>query len=104
LLDAGCDMNEPFFTVEFTSIIEGRGLVIEGFTAEQYGMVKPGDALRLKRPDGSIIAATVKGVEYPPSVIYRGERPADARYHILVNCYDVPLGTEVFLDQEPSAK
>jgi hypothetical protein len=52
-------MSEPFFTVEFTSIIEGRGLMIEGFTADQYGMVKPDDKLTLKRPDGSIVSATV---------------------------------------------
>jgi len=68
-------MGEPIFTVESTFQIRGRGLVLVGIAAEQYGLVKAGDALLVRRPDGSLVRAIVQGVEYPPSVKYVGERP-----------------------------
>lgn len=69
----------------------------EGITAEQYGSIKPGDTIAIHRPDGSLVRCAVKGVEYPPSVKWAGERPACPRYGVVVDADDVPVGSVVFL-------
>lgn len=97
-------MSEPVFIVEFASMMKGKGLVIEGFTADQYGLIKPGDRLLLKRPDGSFISAKTVGVDYPPSIKWAGERPEIPRYGIVIDRYDVPVGTEVFLDRPATSE
>lgn len=88
-------MTEPLFTVENTFTLRGRGLVLIGISGNQYGSVLTGDPLSIKRPDGSIVQAVVKGVEYPPSVKWIGERPANPKYGLLVDVDDVPLGSTV---------
>jgi translation elongation factor EF-Tu-like GTPase len=88
-------MIEPLFTVESTVAIRGRGLVLVGISAEQYGAIHVGDRLVIQRPDGSVIHTAVRGVEYPPSIKWIGERSADPRYGVLVDGEDVPVGSVV---------
>jgi hypothetical protein len=90
-------MNEPFFPVESTFRIRGLGVALVGITAEQYGSIKPGDMIAIHRPDGSLVRCAVKGVEYPPSVKWAGERPACPRYGVVVDADDVPVGSVVCL-------
>jgi len=98
-------MSEPLFTVQETFIIHGRGHVLVGLTTDRYQLVKSGDELTLEFPDGSGTTATVCGVEYPPSIKWVGEKPADPRYGVLVDCEGVPVGTKVYLQsRSPSCE
>jgi len=93
-------MATPLFTVESTFTIKGRALVLMGITLDQYGTVKVGNPLTIKRPDGSIVQAQVIGIEYPPSVKWAGERPSNPRYGVLVDVgLDVPVGSVVTADR-----
>jgi hypothetical protein len=87
------------FTVERIFTIKGRGLVLVGISADEYGSVKIGDALLIARPDGSVGHGVVRGVEYPPSIKWV-ERPAESPlYGILVDLdLDVPVGSVVKID------
>jgi hypothetical protein len=95
------EMPMPLFTVEETFSIKGRGLVIVGIAAEQYGSFATGDPLMIRRPDGTTVQAIVRGVEYPPSVKYIGERPRNPRYGVLVDAADVPVGSVVMSGRRP---
>jgi hypothetical protein len=89
-------MAEPLFTVESAFKIPGRGTVLVGITLDQYGSVKLGDIVVVERPDGSTRHMPVRGIEYPPSIIWSGERPANPRYGVLVeSAEDVPVGSVV---------
>ena len=90
-------MDEPFFPVESTFRIRGRGLALVGITAGQYGSIKTGDMIAIHRPDGSVMQCTVTGVEYPHWSNRWGDRPACPRYGVLVNADDVPIGSDVYL-------
>ena len=97
------------FVVESVFTIKGRGLAAVGFTQEEYGavrnVVRIGDGVELRRPDRTTLRATATGIEYPPSVIWIGPKPPDARYALLLSNLapaDVPVGTEVWTaDQLP---
>jgi len=95
-------MSEPLFTVASTFRIHGRGLVLVGIKADQYGSIKIGDALLIKCPDDSVVHAVVQGVEYPPSVKWLGERPKDPRYGVLVDADEIPLGSVVMAVGHPA--
>ena len=90
-------MLNPLFTVERTFIIRGRGLVLVGITGDQYASVKTGDPLVIQYPDGSVRQATVRAVEYPPSIKWVGEPPPEPRYGVLVELDAVPVGSVVGL-------
>jgi len=98
-------MPHHLYTVEAVWTIESRGLVLEGFRAEQYPLFRVGGHVDLNRPDGTVLRAEIVGVEYPPSVKCVGQRPEDPRYGVLVsrelNKDDVPIGTEVWSVDEP---
>ena len=93
-------MNNPhcFFTVEATFVVHGVGTGLVGFTREQHGLFAKGDNVELRCPNGSVIRAKITAVEYPPSVIWCGERPANPRYALFVSAEEqqIPLGTEVW--------
>ena len=84
-------MPRHLFTVEDTFTIRGRGtILVPGIVPEGDERFRIGDALRLRRPDGSEVEATIDGIECftpPPGI-----------YPIVVTLpkSDVPLGTEVW--------
>ena len=88
-------MSRPLFTVEYTTPMQGRGLVLLGFTADQHDLIKPGDHVRLKLPNGSVLSARIVGVDFPPME----KLPDDTRYGIVIDRDNIPLGTEVYLDK-----
>jgi translation elongation factor EF-Tu-like GTPase len=84
-------MSRHLFTVEDTFTIRGRGTVlVPGIVPEGGERFRIGDALRLRRPDGSEVEATIDGIEF-------FSVPAGT-YPIVVGLpkLDVPLGTEVW--------
>jgi hypothetical protein len=92
-------MTEQLFTVQSTFRIQGRGLALIGITAEQYGSVQRGDTVVIECPDGSAARNVVLGVEYPPSVIWVGERSANPRYGVIVDADDVPVGSVITVER-----
>lgn len=95
-------MSDALFTVESTFTIRGRGIVLlPGVSLEQYPSVKVGDPLSITCPNGSMIRTQLCGVEYPPSVKWIGERPANPRYGVLVDVNDVPAGSIVTAERWP---
>jgi hypothetical protein len=92
-------MSEAQFTVENVYTIRGRGVVLlPGVTFEQYTRTKVGDTLVIRRPDGSVLHAVVRGVEYPPSV---HSREPIQRYGVLVDLHEVPVGSTVTAERRP---
>ena len=95
-------MSDALFTVESTFTIRGRGIVLlPGVSLEQYASVKVGDPLSITCPNGSVIRTEVRGVEYPPSVKWIGDRPANPKYGVLVGVTDVPAGSIVTAERRP---
>jgi len=86
--------------VESTFQIRGRGLVIVCFSAEQYKLFQVGQNIVILKPDGSRVSARIKGIEYPPSLIWVEPRPAEPRYGLLVGDMDVPVGSTVVIVDE----
>ena len=57
-------MPRHLFTVEDTFTIRGRGtILVPGIVPEGDERFRIGDALRLRRPDGSEVEATIDGIE-----------------------------------------
>jgi hypothetical protein len=84
-------MSRHLFTVEETFTIRGRGTgLMPGIVPEGGERLRIGDALRLRRPDGSEVEATIDGIEF--FGIQTGTYPIVVRLPKL----DVPLGTEVW--------
>jgi len=79
------------FTVEDTFWITGRGVVLTpGFGDKP---VRIGTVIRLIRPDRSTLLTTIRGVEFHiDQPILIGEN---------LKKEDVPIGTEVWLAEEP---
>ena len=87
-------MSRRLFTVEDTFLIRGRGLSLwPGVGPEGEERFRVGDALILKRPDGSMIAASIDA-----AYMVFGGQPRNS-YPISVRGLakqDVPIGTEVW--------
>ncbi len=84
-------MSRHLFTVEDTFTIRGRGtILVPGIVPEGDGRFRIGDALRLRRPNGSEVEATIDGIEC--------FNVPQGTYPIVVGLpkSDVPLGTEVW--------
>lgn len=92
-------MSHYQYTVQQVFTIYGRGIALVGFVAEYYKSFHFGDRIEVKRPDGSVVCAEIKGVEYPPSVKPLGKRPENTRYGVIVDLpiEEVPMGSEVWL-------
>lgn len=87
------------FTANSLFTIKGRGIaVLPGLV--DFGAVRAGDMIELRRPDGSSVRTKVTGVEYPHATIWLGKRPDEVRCSVLlgpeVTRADVPDGTEVW--------
>ena len=96
-------MPEPefMFKVEDTFTISGRGVCLIGLRYTQLGRLGKGDAVELKRPDGTCIRSEVAGVEWRAT--YAEPRPPmeERRFPVLLSPplskADIPIGTEVWL-------
>jgi hypothetical protein len=75
--------------------ITGRGLVVvPGVPGEGNWRVKIGDAVVLKRPDGTEIATIIRGIE-----MVRAKREMfPLLLGLELNKTDVPIGTEIWID------
>jgi hypothetical protein len=84
-------MSRHLFTVEDTFTIKGRGTVlVPGIVPEGEERFRIGDALRLRRPDGSEVEATIDGIDF--FNVPHGAYPIVIR----LPKSDVALGTEVW--------
>ncbi len=87
-------MARCLFTVEYTFLIEGRGLVpFPGIVPQGDEKFRVGDPIRLKRPDGSEIEWKIGGLELSSPL------PPNKDVCVLLNGLgkgDVPIGTEVW--------
>lgn len=87
------------FTVEDRFQIRGRGCVLVPGLSTETGspVVRVGDAIQLRTPDGRVIDTHIRGVEM---INYR-RKPERITAPILLppnlSAEDVPVGTEVFL-------
>ncbi len=99
-------MSDPLsFVVERTFHISGRGTVLlPGVSVKDFGSVQRGNPLLIRFPDGSQTIAEVSGVEYPPSIRWIGEKPADPHSGVMVNQEDVPVGSFVAISRNLSSK
>ena len=93
-------MARLLFIVEDTFAIRGRGVVlVPGLASRDVDLIPIGSSLRLVPPDGSALAATLRGVERFPShsigawpILVAGVEKAD-----------VPIGSEVWSADPPPA-
>ncbi len=84
-------MSRRLFTVEDTFTIRGRGIILApGIVPEGDERFRIGDALRLRRPDGSEVEATIDGIDF--FNVPHGTYPIVVK----LSKSDVPLGTEVW--------
>ena len=87
----------PLFTVADVFQIARRGCVLVPGVAEGGPVVRMGDAIRLRTPDGRVIDTEVRGLEMisylsvPKAITIPILLPSSLRKE------DVPIGTEVFL-------
>jgi hypothetical protein len=87
-------MSALLFTVRETFRLENRGLILAAEVKREESGVRAGDAIKLRRPDGSSLVVVVAGIEraipYDPdrtlAVLVRGD----------LTKADVPVGTEVW--------
>jgi len=86
-------------TVEDTFLISGRGRVLApGLSTTTKLALKPGDAVKLVRPDGGITETVVQGLDAVHS--RRTERPEILFFITLpksVTAEDAPTGTRLVL-------
>jgi len=81
------------FTVEDVFCITGRGCVVVAGMPDHKLFLKPGDGILLKRPDGSEVETTIRGVD---AGIRRENGTAIAILLADVTKADIPIGTEVW--------
>ena len=88
------------FTVADTFLMHGRGLVLApGVVPLNDERFRPGDPLRLVRPDGSTLHTTIGSLELPTP------NPKHELFVLLKDLgkEDVPIGTEVWSSDSPAA-
>jgi hypothetical protein len=79
-------MGELIFTVADAFTVEGRG-VVATVAAWGGGAARVGDAIELRRPDGSTLHATVRGITHPrKELLLSGE----------LRRTDIPAGTQIW--------
>ena len=90
----------PLFTVQQTVPLRGDGLLLT--PGLPHGMaLQRGEALRLRRPDGSALVVVTGGKSIPPRrEPHQGTRTYPVQIRSSVIPEDVPKGTEVWrIDQ-----
>ena len=90
----------PLFTVRQTTPLRGDGLLLGPGLPDGVGLA-PGEALRLRRPDGSALVVVTGGKSIPPRrEPHQGARTYPIQIRSSVIPADVPKGTEVWrIDQ-----
>jgi hypothetical protein len=89
-------MAQPLFVVEETFTIFGQGIgLLPGVPKYEGGpRVAPGMSIELRRPDGTILATTIRAIEWiqtPPGPAAPLLMPPE------ISKEEVPAGTEVWL-------
>lgn len=87
-------MSALLFTVRDTFWIEKRGLVLTTDIKPQQVELRRGDAIELRRPDGSSVITRVVGIER--AIPYDPERTLAILLPNDILKEDVPIGTEVW--------
>ena len=95
-------MSHLLFTVTEVFTVHGYGIELcPGVRLEDHRVVKPGDQVELKRPDGSSVRVAIKALVDPASTIYVGPPPPERTSFVILpedfQREDVPVGTEVWL-------
>jgi hypothetical protein len=83
------------FIVEHTFAIPGRGVaLIPGIVPQEGEAFRAGDALELRRPDGSVVTTRIGSLE----LLCPRPRPEEVTVMlpISISKADVPLGTQVW--------
>ena len=96
----GMSSGSPLFTVRQTVPLRGDGLLLAPGLPHGMGL-QPGEALRLRRPDGSALVVVTGGKSIPPRrEPHQGTRTYPVQIRSSVIPEDVPKGTEVWrMDQ-----
>jgi hypothetical protein len=92
-------MSHRLFAVEWTFTIPKRGIALgPGVPKYEPGpRIVPGMSIELRRPDGTVLVTTIRGVEWfqtPPAPAAPLHMPPEIKKE------DVPVGTEVWLLDE----
>jgi hypothetical protein len=92
-------MSRRLFVVNGTFTVFGRGIaLLPGVPKYEPGpRVAPGMGIELRRPDGTVLATTIRAVEW-----FQTPTAPTAPLHMPPEIMkeDVPVGTEVWLDEE----
>jgi len=86
-------MSRRLTVVEEVFVIEGRGLVFRpGLRPQSDDVLRIGDMLLLKRPDGSALTTPIRGIEFTPP------HPSGELHVLLVGLTgkELPVGTAVW--------
>jgi hypothetical protein len=78
------------FTVDDTFEITGRGIVLTPGLGDKVGQVPNGSSIKLILPDKSLVYSSIRAIQF------EGDHP------IMIDVMskdDVPIGTEVWLNQ-----
>jgi hypothetical protein len=92
-------MSHRLFVVDGTFTVFGRGIaLLPGVPKYEPGpRVGPGMPIELRRPDGTVLATTIRAAEWfqtPPAPAAPLHMPPEIKKE------DVPVGTEVWLNNE----
>jgi len=90
----------PLFTVRQTVPLRGDGVLLAPGLPHGEDLA-PGEALRLRRPDGTALVVVTRGKSIPPRrEPHQGRRTYPVQVRSAVVPEDVPKGTEVWrMDQ-----
>src|SRR5262245_4415703 len=86
-------MPQRLFTVEDTFAVADRGtIVVPGMPHELVGRIRAGDTVELRRPDGSVAEAQIRGMHLFGRT---GDQPVALL--LSVEKDNVPRGTEIWI-------
>jgi translation elongation factor EF-Tu-like GTPase len=94
-------MSTLLFTVVDTFQIEKRGLVVAADVKRDQTSLRAGDAIELRRPDGSSAITRVVGIER--AIPYDPERTLAILLPGDITKEDVPIGTQVWSEPKGAA-
>lgn len=89
-------MAEHLFTVEFVFTIPTRGVVLAPGLDGPPAYHRVGEAIELRRPDGSSISTAIRAVERLSPTLSSGKRMYPIILPPDLGKDDVPIGTEVW--------
>jgi translation elongation factor EF-Tu-like GTPase len=92
-------MRQKLFTVEDVFNLTGRGIVVAGELEQNSPIFKVGNIVLLIHPDGKELVTEIIGIEMVNPIDYENfNRKKIGVLLKVVSKEDVPIGTEVFLN------